>query len=400
MQRQGTTRNNRRAEDNRKRRFCYRVLFAVIALLIVIFDLIFLIQPDREVSETENRTLQQFPKLNFTTLTNGKFESLFDNYVADQFPARDGWVNLKSTVDRFAGKTENRGIYLGKDGYLIQDMKVPSEEAYAEKMGAIRALREANPNVEFTALIAPTALSVLKDHLPANAPAADEDALLDRVSNDLTAIGVRFTDTRKALKEAAEQEQVYYRTDHHWTTFGAHTAYLELAKMLSLPGSGIHYQRKLVSDSFRGTLSSSSGFRAGETDPIEIFLPETEQNYSVTYVGEGKKTATFYAAENLDVKDQYTVFFNGNHPQIKIETAAAGTVSKTSASDKKKEAKKRVLLVLKDSYANCFVPFLAADFPTILMVDPRYYTDDLNQLIQAENVTDILYLYNIQTFTE
>ena len=399
MQRRRANPNNRRAEANRKRRFCYRVLFAVIAVLIVLFDLIFLFSPDREASETENRTLQQFPKLNFTTLTNGKFESLFDNYVADQFPARDGWVNLKSTVDRFAGKTENRGIYLGKDGYLIQDMTLPDEEAYAEKMSAIQSLKEANPNVAFSALIAPTALSVMRDHLPANAPAADEDALLDRVSGDLTAMGVRFADTREALKAAAKEEQVYYRTDHHWTTFGAYTAYLELAKMLSLPGSGLHYQRELVSDSFRGTLSSSSGFRPDETDPIEIFLPEISQNYSVSYVGEGKKTATFYAAENLEVKDQYTVFFNGNHPQIKIETTG-GTALTTDASGKKKNATERVLLVLKDSYANCFVPFLASDFRTILMVDPRYYTDDLNELIKAENVTDVLYLYNIQTFSE
>ena len=110
------------------------------AVLVLVLDLIFILLPDKELSETENRTLQQFPKLNFTTLTNGKFESRFDSYVADQFPARDAWVRLKSSVDRFAGKTENRGIYLGKDGYLIQDLVLPTDEVYEEKMAGIRTL--------------------------------------------------------------------------------------------------------------------------------------------------------------------------------------------------------------------------------------------------------------------
>ena len=46
----------------------------------------------------------------------------------------------------------------------------------------------------------------------------------------------------------------------------------------------------IAPDSFKGTLSSTSGFLPGETDPIEIFLPQTEQNYSVSYVGEGKNS--------------------------------------------------------------------------------------------------------------
>ena len=58
----------------------------------------------------------------------------------------------------------------------------------------------------------------------------------------------------------------------------------------------------------------------------------------------------------------------------------------------------RTLLVLKDSYANCMVPFLAPHYRTIIMVDPRYYYDDLEELIQVENVQEILYLYNANTF--
>lgn len=375
--------NRIRQEESRRRSAGFKILFIVMAVIILVLDLIFILIPDKELSETENRTLQQFPPLNFTTLTNGKFESLFDAYVADQFPGRDGWVRMKSTVDRFAGKTENRGIYLGKDGYLIQNLTLPSEEAYAASMEELKSLAGANSSLKLTALVAPTALSVLRDHLPANAPAADEDAFFEKVKEELSGMGFDFVDTRDALKAAAEEGQVYYRTDHHWTTFGAYTAYRVLADQLALPGKAVKYEQKLISDSFSGTLTASSGFRTEETDQIIVYLPEPAADYTVFFSDSGKKTSTFYDASNLAVRDQYTVFFNGNHPEVKIETAAKS---------------KDVLLVIKDSYANCFVPFLTEDYKTILMVDPRYFTGDLESLIRTEGVTQILYLCNIASF--
>ena len=75
-------------------------------------------------------------------------------------------------------------------------------------------------------------------------------------------------------------------------------------------------------------------------------------------------------------------FVKGNHPLVKIQTDAQ--LDKT-------------LLIFKDSYANCFVPFLVEDYTEILLVDPRYYADDLELLLESEYVTDVLYLYNADT---
>ncbi len=386
MEERRVRKNNQRSKaQNKKRMFYYRILFIIIAVLILLFDVIFLFLPDKELSETENRTLQQFPKLNFTTLTNGKFESRFDSYVADQFPGRDGWVSLKSTVDIFSGKTENNRIYLGKDGYLIQDLTLPDEESYQKRIEEIRSFVSAHSNLVSYAMIAPTALSIMRDRLPANAPAADEDAFYDKVKSDLASAGLRVVDPRSALRNAASEDQVYYRTDHHWTTFGAYTAYKALAEELQLPGKDKTFEKKMVTDSFSGTLTASSGFRKSETDKIFVYLPQPEEDVSVFYASEGIRSATFYYTENLEVRDKYTVFFNGNHPQIKIESASPS---------------KKVLLVIKDSYANCFVPFLAGDYQKIIMIDPRYYTDDIETLMTTEGITDILYLYNIATFAE
>ena len=96
-----------------------------------------------------------------------------------------------------------------------------------------------------------------------------------------------------------------------------------------------------------------------------------------------KKSASFYDTEKLGTRDKYALFFGGNHAQIKINTP--------TETD-------NTLLVLKDSYANSFVPFLAQHYRKIIMVDPRYYFGNLEQLIQVENVQEVLYLYNANTF--
>lgn len=363
----------------------YVILFVCIALIVIVMDIVFIAAPDKKLSENENRNLQQFPKLSFTTLTNGRFEERFEDYVADQFPGRDGWVQMKSFISRAAGKTESGGVFLAKNGYLIQNLSEPTEEKYAENVGRITAFAEAHKDLNIHALIAPTALSVYEDLLPANAQTGDENGLIDKVKDDLTSSGIGFVDVREAMKKGAEEEQMYYRTDHHWTTGGAYTAYKQLAEELDLQGGQITYAPGLVTDEFKGTLSATSGFRNSETDEIYVYTPETEIDHSVMYVYEGTKTASCYHTENLEKKDKYTIFFNGNHPEIRIESDAQS---------------KKVLLVVKDSYANCFIPFLIPDYRTIIVVDPRYYTDDMNGLISTEGVTDVLYLYNIRTFTE
>ncbi|MBV1821278.1 hypothetical protein KUA25_24855, partial [Bacteroidales bacterium MSK.15.36] len=82
------------------------------------------------------------------------------------------------------------------------------------------------------------------------------------------------------------------------------------------------------------------------------------------------------------------VFFDSNHPLVKVKTKVNGAVN-----DKK-------LLIIKDSYANCLVPFLTSHYGEIYMVDLRYYDKNINDLIQSEGIEDALILYNTNTFFE
>ncbi len=367
----------------KKTRTKYLYIAAILLIAaVVLLDGAFLIQPDKAFSAAENRTLQQMPALTLDGVTSGRFETRFESYVADQFPLRIGWIRAKTAVDRLLGKVESNGVFLGRDGWLIQDFTEPDAENYRQTVDAVRSFCAFRANLRQYMIVAPSALTVYAGMLPENAPAGDENRYIDRLRSDLAGMPIQFIDVRETLAALARDTQAYYRTDHHWTTAAAYAAYLEFARTAELPGANVKYEPVQVSDSFSGTLTASSGFRMDETDPIYVYLPERSVNYVVTYAGESGRHASVYWTDNLKKRDQYTVFLNGNHPQVTIKTGAET---------------KRSLLLLKDSYANCFAPFLIQDYRKIIMVDPRYYTGDLGVLIDSEGISDVLFLYNAGT---
>ena len=352
--------------------------------LALLLDAAFLIVRDRTFSPLENRNLQTLPALTLRAAASGRFESQFDDYVSDQFPGRDTWIPLKSTLDRLLGRTESNGVFLGRDGCLIQNFAAPEEADYAATLAALKDFLQRHSDLAQYVMIAPTAVAILPELLPALAPAGDQGGYLDRLARDLADTPARFVDLRTVFSSAKAQTRLYYRTDHHWTTDGAYLAYLELSGIAGLSGASTRYERRRLSVDFAGTLSANSGFRMGERDELAAYLPaEDGVQVVVNYLDDGTRSASLYRAACLDTRDQYAVFLNGNHARIRIETTAAGS---------------RTLLVLKDSYANCFIPFLVQDYRKLIVVDPRYFTGDLEVLMEAEAVNEVLILYNAVTF--
>ena len=204
-------------------RYLRGTALALLAIVLAL-DIAFVLLPDRDFSPTENRNLQALPALSLRGVSSGRFESRFEDYVADQFPFRDGWITLKSTVDRLLGRTDANGVFLAADGYLIQNFNAPTQPAYQATLQALRGFITRHSGMPMYAMVVPTALTVHADKLPANAVAGDEGGYLNRLKADLADLPVRFIDLRDAF--ADRPEQLYYHTDHHWTTAAAHLAYL------------------------------------------------------------------------------------------------------------------------------------------------------------------------------
>ena len=369
----------------RDRRRMNQLLGLGFAVLLAGFTAANYFHKDTAFSDTENRMLQQKPVFSWADLADGRFMGNFEKYQTDQFILRREWIRLQTAADRLLGKNKSGDVYLG-EGQLLEEPSKLSENVW-ENLDAIGAFCRNQTGVKCYLMLVPDAASVQREKLPAYAPVADQAEQLEEIRSYLEKKENPVTEIPlyEMLREHRE-ESLYYRTDHHWTTLGARYAYQSAAGQMGLPGAENGEEKKLypVSDSFQGTLAARSGYRVPD-DTIEVYWPDQKEELVVTYVQEQTKSASLYAAEKLKTRDKYGMFLNGNHPLTEIRTMASTG---------------RKLLLIKDSYANCFVPFLTGDFEEIVLVDPRYYYDSAEKLMKQYGFTDVLFLYNLNTFLE
>ena len=371
--------------DNRKKskRRMERLIGKIFILCLFGVMLVNIIIPDREMSEEENRMLASKPKLTFSTLVNGDFMEQYEEYLSDQFAGRDLWHRMKVALDRFGGSRMENGIYIGKDGQLLQDIQVPDQEHLSENLDAIKEFTETYQDIPVTMILVPDAACILNDRLPWLASVEDQNQMISMVEQSL-GDSVTWGDAASALNKH-KREKIYYLTDHHWTSLGAFYTFQEAATALGIEEDvSDKFLSYTVSDSFNGVLASESGAGLGTEENIDIYVPrEGDNDVIVNYVNESKRTTSLYDSSKLETKDQYGVFLGGNTSLIDIRTV--------STSQKR-------LLVVKDSFANSFIPFLAPYYREIVVVDPRYYSGTIADIMSSYRITDALFLYSGNSF--
>jgi len=344
------------------------------AVILLGLSLASLLLPDRDFSPNENRYLQQAPRLTTDRIFSGKFTEEAEKYESDQIAYRDLWMGSASWLQRLAGKKDMGGVYLGRDGYYfarLTEDEFPQAQ-YEKNLRSVDAFFDACNGIDCRVLLAPSPAAVLSDLLPANAPMYDAQLRSEQLTQ---AVGEsRVIDVKEAL---ASLTQPYYRTDHHWTTEGARAAYEAWCAATG------HTVREMpltaVTDSFRGTLYSKVLLPDSARDTIS--LAETVKVRSVDC--DGTVTDSLYDRSKLAEKDQYAVFFGGNWAKVTIDTGVENG---------------RRLLLVKDSFANAFVPFLTEDYETITMLDLRFFAESVPELMAEEGITDVLVLYELSNF--
>ena len=372
---------NKKSKKDRVFFAIYGGFFIGILLEVLILSLML---PDRTFSEKERRSLTTFPAVSLSSVLDGSFETGIEDYSADQFPLRDRLMTLKTSFCNVLGMKESNGVYYGKDGFLMERFDTPDGELLSHTAVAVSdfSARHESSNVYF--MLAPTAVSLYPEMLPKNASNADQDAYISNFYESLSE-EVRPVDVREALEEAkAAGTRLYYHSDHHWTTDGAKAAYEAAIEVMDLKESD--YRRAIISNDFLGALSAKSGFSIPEKDCIVAYLPEDETlKYIVRNDESGETRASVYHGEALSGPDPYLVFFGGNYPSLTIETTAKND---------------RSLLIIKDSYANSFMPFMLENYRKITVIDPRYYSRQVDMLFYLEEYDDVLFLYNASTLAK
>lgn len=359
-------------------------LLIIFTVLTTVFFLCFLIVPEKEKSEWENRYLAKRPEFSVENVLDGSFMRDFESYTNDQIVFRDALIKMKAVSEAICLKNVNNGIARGKNGYLFTE-DVSDGKVFDKNTGIIKTFIEkildeddSDQIRSITVAIAPNSVAILDDYIPEGMPVINQAEKIDSYNREISLLdNVRVVNLLETLKSHGE-EYIYYRTDHHWTTLGAYLAY----SLISDNPIGLDSLDSHQVNNFYGTLYAKyKGLRVDEDSVIFYDIPVDSFDYTED------KTDTLYDMSKVDVFDKYGLFLYGNHGIASIK-------SKDSADKKDK------LIVFKDSYANCLIPFLTYDYGEIIIVDLRYYGQSVNALLEDNKDADILFLYNFDFLNE
>ena len=192
-------------------------------------------------SQTEIRTLQDFPKLPNTLRDAYKWPRRFDQFASDRFPFRSGII-------RFAGKTCYKmgfsispEILIGNDGwlFLLKNCEVLRRhqgivqlstteikdwvEAYIKRKDEI----ETN-GAKLYFIIVPDKHTIYKNQIPNHFSIVGK-TITDQLVHALVKQQVtQVIDLRPVLQKSAFPRHIYDKYDSHWNDIGAYTGYKEI----------------------------------------------------------------------------------------------------------------------------------------------------------------------------
>lgn len=346
---------------------------------------------ERNFSEMENRVLTAFPPVSIEGIKSGDVQRDFEKAMGDQITGRDLFVKLSTGVRYAMGERSIGDVYIGADGRYLEKATEGdvSEKRIFTNVSVIENLAREHSDIKTSVFLAPTNSIVGRNFLPAGAYLYDDMKVAGYVMKAAPDAALIYEPDSFASDD-------YFRSDHHWTTYGAMYGtklYLDsIGKSGYMPvESDFAYMR--TPEPFFGTLYSKAPLSGFEGEyfvypvtavPLRVTIDRKEAAGLMS--GDGDGTPGIYDLSYLDKKDKYAMYFGGNFGLITIENDEAKT--------------RDTLLVVKDSYANSMIPYLSQVYKKIIMTDLRYYNASFSQLLDEEAPDELLFMYEMSDFCE
>lgn len=345
-------------------------------IVVVLLSLLDVLKPNKTFSDLENRNLKQKVKFNLKDFWDNSFQKDYESYINDQFIFRDRWIDIKSRSEYFLGKIENNGIIYGDNEYLFEKYSTFDNDRFLNNIEAINIFKD-NVNATVSLMIAPNSYEIYKEFVPKAAPLVPQEDNINYIYDNISGTNnINLLDTMNENKD----EYIYYRTDHHWSAYGAYLAYKEFMQSIGETPIKLNQDDLISVDNFYGTYFSKAKPFNVEPD-IFTYLELSGITMNIS----GEEYNSIYDYSQLELRDKYSLFLRGNN---------ALTVIKNSNL---KNGKK--IAVIKDSYANSFVPYLTQNYEEIHVIDLRSFVERVDDYINNNSIEDVLILYNFINFT-
>ena len=324
--------------------------------------------PKKAFSEMEKRYLAQSPDFRWKTVLSGQWGREAEEYLTDHVAGRNLFVGINAYLELLAGRQQLKDVWL-VEGKLVEAPAALDEKAIGRNMNAINSFAK-NLDSRVYLMVVPSA-----GWAAGGEEYRDEEALdaIYAAAEDCVA-GVRVEEIFR------DKPDLYYNTDHHWTSQGAYLGYAAFAEAAGRTVRPAEDFEVTVAEGFQGSTYSRSALWLTKPEKLELW--QGSNRLTVTNAEtDGIHQGIFYR-ERLEEADKYTVFLDGNHSLVRVQNPD----------------KAGKLLVIRDSYSNCLGGFLAESYGEVVLVDLRYYRQAVSELAAQEQFDDILVCYSCSNF--
>lgn len=390
------------------------ILFALVIFSLATVNILNTNKP--KISITEKRILKPMPEFSLHSLTEGEFLKDFDEHFADTFVFRDNFVEISKNLNKCRGLNSNDDIKIAEsygdntfaspnsNEYDKVDVNIKNEDPvtilfkdnralsihkfYPEKAknyaNAINKFaNKLSEDIKVYSIIVPDQIEFIKDERFKSM--SDSEAFTLEYVYSYFGDRVIPINIYESLKKNSDK-YLYFNTDHHWTALGAYYGYTSFIKALGENPEPLSAYDIIEFENYLGSRYPLNEDLAQNPDTVQVFRHKNinEFEYYINNEGEYRKSDLL----NMSYKDKenkYGAFLGGDSPLSKI------------ISSNKNQKK---ILVIKDSFGNAFVPFLAPHYEEVYIVDPRYIDQSVYQLIEQNNIDEVLFLNTISVTTK
>ena len=327
----------------------------------------------REFSDLEKRYLATQPSFTLERVLDGSFAEQFEEWAMDHLPGRESLTGLAALTDYAENLQVTKDIYLTQDRALVERPAAFSQQVIDRNMDAINSFAEQMGHVDF--MLIPSAGYLLQDRIVGLADPYSDKEIVSAAYQKANAGHVSVTDLFP-LFTGEDARKLFYKTDHHWTSRGAYEAcaFYTSSKGRILPAADTY--RVETADGFQGSCYSRACLWSIPPESLELW--RSGASFQVEFSDKELSYGDLFFQNHLDEGDKYQVFLDGNHPLVTVRNQSPEAEGK--------------ILVIRDSFSNCFGCFLADAYETVLMVDLRYYRKPIKELVETERPDDILIL--------
>jgi len=356
--------------SNKAKDFAVAVLFC---LFIVGGCVVCLLNPPNAHSDTERRTLAQFPKITWDAVLDTSWMQDFEDYTLDQFPLRDTFRRLKAFTHYYIfAQKDNNDIYIAGD--VVSKLDFPLREDNVlhaanrfEDMYE-KFFKDTDANMYY-AVIPDKNYFMAEEN---GYPALDYDRLLAIMKENMTDFSYIDIFGQLSLGD-------YYRTDTHWKQESLFGVADTLAGAMGV-GDSLNKEFTAVTHTpFYGVYYGQAALPL-PPDTLTYLTSDVLDGCTVTNFETGK-TGPVYDLSKLTSQDPYEMYLSGPISLLTIENPAAET--------------ERELVIFRDSFGSSIAPLLVPAYSKITLVDIRYILPDyIERFVDLTTADDVLFLYS------